>query len=295
MNRLLRVLTVNSGRDLIKYKSFFALIFVLIALDRIVHHWLPARRPDLNPDALKGYGQQTAAYVFDTLPGQVLDWVTDYRALVVIAVLFGLKQIISLWPSSDMRRMHRRERERFGLLAALTAIHWQQVVWDVVAVATICGVLGFWSLVMFALTRMGWQMKHDPIWLLFLTGLVFLAAPLGMAGFSYSSKLAVLSRGRFGEKLRYFYFLFTDWRVFWTSWVFFLIRILFETLFVLAIPAIAILFMDNFWIRMLIAALSATPVYAYLKMASFKFFLFTYSRFPLVREEYQAYFQPTSA
>ena len=59
-------------------------------------------------------------------------------------------------------------------------------------------------------------------------------------------------------------------------------------------PAIAILFMDNFWIRMLIAALSATPVYAYLKMASFKFFLFTYSRFPLVREEYQTYFQPTA-
>ena len=46
MNHLLRVLTVNSGRDLIKYKSFFVLIFGLIALDRVVHHWLPAQRPE---------------------------------------------------------------------------------------------------------------------------------------------------------------------------------------------------------------------------------------------------------
>jgi hypothetical protein len=211
--------------------------------------------------------------------------------LIVVAGLFALKQIISLWPSSDMRRMHRQEREKFGILAALAAIRWHQVVWDVVAVATICGVLGVWSLMVFLLARKGWHLNQNPLWLLVLTGLLFLAAPIGMAGFSYSSKLAVISKGHFGEKLRYFYLLFTNWRVFWSSWVFFLARILVETLFVLAIPASAILFMDNFWVRMLIAALSATPVYAYLKMASFKFFLFTYGRYPLVRDEYRSYFQ----
>ena len=41
MNRLLRVLTVNSGRDLIKYKSFFALIFVL-ALPFAIAQWVLA-------------------------------------------------------------------------------------------------------------------------------------------------------------------------------------------------------------------------------------------------------------
>ena len=290
MKHLLRVLTVNSGRDLIKYKSFFVLIFGLIALDRIVHRWLPARRPTPDLQTLKGYSQPTAAYIFDTFPQVVIDWFTDYRAFVVVAGLFAMKQIISLWPSSDMRRMHRQEREKFGLLAALAAIRWHQVVWDVVAVATICGVLGVWSLAVFLLARMGWNVDHDPLWLLILTGLLFLAAPIGMAGFSYSSKLAVISKGRFGEKLRYFYLLFTNWRVFWTSWVFFFVRILVEMLFVLAIPAFAILFLDNFWVRMLIAALSATPVYAYLKMASFKFFLFIYSRYPLVRDEYRTYF-----
>jgi hypothetical protein len=294
MTHLLRVLTIHSGRDLLKYKSFFALIFGLIALDRIVHRWLPAGRPGFDPGFLSGYGPKTAAYVFENLPGQVLDGLTDYRALIVVAGLFGLKQIISLWPSSDMRRMHRLERERFGLWAALAAIRWEQVVWDLVAVATICGVLGIWSLAAFILTRTGWHVHHNPAWLLSFAGLVFLAAPIAMAGFSFSSKLAVLSRGRFGEKLGYFYLLFTDWRVFWSSWVFFLVRILIETLFVLTIPALAILFMGNFWLRMMVAALSATPVYAYLKMASFKFFLFTYGRFPLVREEYRLYFQPAA-
>ena len=295
MNHLVRVLTVNSGRDLIKYKSFFALIFGLLALDRVVHHWLPARRPELDPETLKGFSQQTAAYVFDTLPDRIIAWLTDYRTLVVVAGLFGFKQIISLWPSSDMRRMHRQERERFGLLAALAAIRWQQVVWDAVAVVSICGVLGVWSLAAFVFAQKGWRLSHDTRWLLILGGLLFSAAPIGMAGFSYSSKLAVLSNGRFGEKLRHFYLLFTDWRVFWSSWVFFLVRVALESLFVLAIPAIAIVFMDNFWMRMLIATISATPVYAYLKMASFKFFLFTYGRFPLIREEYRVYFKPTDA
>lgn len=291
MNHLLRVLTVHSGRDLIKYKSFFLLIFLLIAMDRAVHHWIPARKPDFDVKTLHAAGELAAAYIFIHLPGRLLDWITDSRAIAVVAALFLLKQLISLWPSSDMRRMHRLERERFGLLAALKAIRWQQVIWDALAVSTICGVLGVWSLAVFYSTRIGWQQNPHPVWLYLLMGLLSLGAPLGMAGFSYSSKLAVLSRGRFGEKLRLFFLLFTDWRVLWTSWIFFSARIILETLFVAAIPLSAMLLIDHFWLRLPIAAISATPVYAYLKMASFKFFLFTYGRFPLVRNEFFEYFQ----
>jgi len=39
-----------------------------------------------------------------------------------------------------------------------------------------------------------------------------------------------------------------------------------------------------------VAAVSATPVYAYLKMASFKFFLEVYSSDALVRMEYRDYY-----
>ena len=93
------------------------------------------------------------------------------------------------------------------------------------------------------------------------------------------------------EKLGLFFKLFTDWQILWTSWLFFSARIVVEALFVAAIPIGAIVFIDSFWIRMPIAAISATPVYAYLKMASFKFFLFTYSRSQLVRDEYQEYYE----
>jgi hypothetical protein len=291
MNHLLQVLTVQSGRDLMRYKSFFLLIFALMALDRAVHRFIPARKPDFNIKDLYRTGEQTAVYIFESLPDQILNWIMDSRAIAVIAGLFLLKQIISLWPSSDMRRMHRQERERFGLLAALKTIRYRQVIWDAVAVSTICGVVGVWSLVMFFAMRIGWQQSRDPVWLLLLAGLLAIGAPVGMAGFSYSSKLAVLAGGRFGEKLTLFLMLFTDWRVAWTSWLFFMARILLELLFVAAIPLSAILFIDHFWVRMPLAAVSATPVYAYLKMASFKFFLFTYGRFPLVREEYREYFK----
>jgi hypothetical protein len=295
MKQLLKVLTVHSGRDLIKYKSFFGLIFGLIVLDRVVHRWVPTRKPDLHLDNFHALGLQAAAYIFEQLPGKLIEWLTDWRAIVLVAVLFLLKQMISLWPSSDMRRMHRRERERFGIFAALAAIRWQQVLWDAIAVSMICGVVGFWSLTAFWFTRLGWVQIREPIWLYLLTGLLVVGAPAGMAGFSYSSKLAVLSRGRFEEKLLLFFRLFTDWRVFWTSRLFFTARIFLETIFVALIPLGGILFFDPFWVRMPIAALSATPVYAYLKMASFKFFLFTYGRFELVREEYPEYFQAAPA
>ena len=291
---LWRLLTVHSGRELIRYKSFFLLILGLIALDRAVHHWLPARRPDLHLPGLSRVTRQTAAYIFEQLPEQLFAWLLDGRAIAVIAVLFLLKQLISLWPSSDMRRMHRFERDRFGVLSALAAIRWQQVVWDAAAVSTIVGLLGVWTGVVYSMTRFGWQQFGHPFWLFLLAGLVGLGLPLGMAGFSYSSKLAVLSRGSFAEKRRLFFMLFTDWRVFWTSWLFFLVRIFLEAMFVAAIPAGAILFIDQFWLRILLAAVSATPVYAFLKMASFKFFLFTYDRFPLVRQEYQRYFNHPS-
>ncbi len=48
---------------------------------------------------------------------------------------------------------------------------------------------------------------------------------------------------------------------------------------------------DNFWLRIAVASLSATPVYSLLKMASFKFFLEVYKPFPLVHAEYRSYYK----
>ena len=295
MKRLLRILAVDSVKDLFRYKSFFFLIFFLIAADRVLRKFLGAEKGRLSLGLDREWGLQLAAYIFETLPGTVLDLVTDYRTLLVAAALFFLKQLISMWPSSDMRRMHRAERKGFGIIGSLLALQWRQVAWDAIAIGTVCGLVAGWSLLGFITTRFWWMAAPSVAPLVLLGALVGAAMPLGMAGFSFSSKLAVLSQGSFGEKLALFYRLFFSWPVLWPSYLFFVFRIVVEVIFVALIPAGAILMIDNFWLRIAVASLSATPVYSFLKMASFKFFLEVYKPFPLVRFEYHSYYRMPTA
>jgi hypothetical protein len=73
--------------------------------------------------------------------------------------------------------------------------------------------------------------------------------------------------------------------------VFFLARLVVESVFVGAIPAWVLLAVDNYLLRLFLAAVIAAPVYSYLKMATFKFFLVMYRPYPLVYEEYRGYYQ----
>ncbi|MGD9369677.1 MAG: hypothetical protein PVH87_28455, partial [Desulfobacteraceae bacterium] len=212
------------------------------------------------------------------------------RVLAIAAGLFLLKQVISLWPSSDMRRMHRKERGRFGVMEALAALRWHQVAWDALAVGWVCGLMAVWLGLAYLAGWGCWMNTASPACLLITIGMAAAAFPLAMAGFSYSSKLAVIRRGTFGSRFRLFLDLFINWRLLWTSWLFFSARIVAEAVFVAIIPAGAMLLIDSFWLRIAVAALSATPVYAYLKMASFKFFLEVYRPYDLVRQEYSRYY-----
>ena len=287
---LLRLLLVDSARDLFRYKSFFLLIFVLILADRVLTKTVRMDRTAILPPDLRAAGLESARYVFEDLPGTVLSLLTDHRTFLAAAGLFLLKQLISMWPSSDMRRMHRSERSGFGLIGSLAALKWRQVAWDAFAVGSICAATGIWSAAAFAVCRSLWVGAQTAWPLLLLAVLIGLFLPVAMAGFSFSSKLAVLYRGRFGEKLVLFFRLFTDLRFLLRSWLFFLARIAVESVFVAAIPAIVLLSVDIFWLRILVAGLLATPVYSYLKMATFKFFLAIYSDTELVRQEYAAYY-----
>ena len=145
MKKLLRILTVDSLSDLFRYKSFLFLIFILIAADRIVHRLFAVEKTGLSEGLGQGWGFQAADTVFNKLPGKVLQLLMDYRTFLVIAGLFVLKQIISMWPSSDMRRMHRKERKGFGLLGSLLALRWEQVLWDAIAIGSICGLIPVWG------------------------------------------------------------------------------------------------------------------------------------------------------
>jgi hypothetical protein len=290
MKNLVPILTVHSLGALVRYKSFFLLIFLLLAADRLIHRFVRPSTGGLSLPSGLTDPVQAADYLFTKLPATLYGWLLSPQVAAVIAALFLFKQVISLWPSSDMRRMHRTERGRFGVLEALAALRWHQVVWDALAVATVCGLFFVWAAAAYAIGYLLWRGGATDAGLWGCIGLAGVPLPLGMAGFSYSSKLAVIRHGRFGSRFRLFLQLFSDWPLIWQSWIFFACRMAVEFLFVAAIPAGAILMIDNFWLRMTVATVSATPVYSYLKMASFKFFLEAYRRHEIVRAEYADYF-----
>ncbi len=290
-DRLLQILLFNSAKDLFKYKSFFLLIFVLMLLDRFLKKVVKVDRSALDTSQIKQLTLESARYVFEVLPQDIWRLLTDYRTFIILVGLFLLKQLISLWPSSDMRRMHRSERGAFGLFGSLAAIRWEQVLWDAIAVGSISGLYALWSLLGYAVTQLIWQSTHTIFALIMLGFDVVLFAPLAMAGFSFSSKLAVISKGSFGQKLGLYFKLFYSKQILWPAWLFFTLRLVVELIFVFILPLIVLLVVESFWIRLTMATLIATPVYSYLKMISFKFFLEIYGEFPLVQQEYLEYYQ----
>ena len=290
-DRLLQILLFNSAKDLFKYKSFFLLIFVLMLLDRFLKKVVKVDRSALDTSQIKQLTLESARYVFELLPLDIWRLLTDYRTFIILVGLFLLKQLISLWPSSDMRRMHRSERGAFGLLGSLAVIRWEQVIWDAIAVGSICGLYALWSILGYFVTQLIWQSTQTMLALIVLGLYVALFAPLAMAGFSFSSKLAVISKGSFGQKLGLYFKLFHSKQVLWPAWLFFTLRLVVEVIFVFILPLIVLLVVESFWIRLTMATLIATPVYSYLKMISFKFFLEIYGPFPLVNQEYRQYFQ----
>ncbi|THB80003.1 MAG: hypothetical protein D3926_09385 [Desulfobacteraceae bacterium] len=291
MTSMLRLLVVHSFRDLIKYKSFLFLVFVLILLDRGIKRLKPQGFMQLSRSDFSFLSADSAHYLFNELPAELFRHLTDYRAFILIGLIFITKQIISLWPSSDMRRMHRGERGVFGLFASLVTIRGQQVVWDASAILTLGLITLTWTGAAFLVSRLFFALFNAPLTgLLIFSGSVLVMLPILMAGSSFSSKLAVIAAGSFKEKIILFLKLFTSIRMFSYAWLFFTLRLIIETLFVFILPLAILVTMEIFWLRIILATLIATPVYSYLKMISFKFFLQVYSDFPLVRDEYAGYY-----
>lgn len=291
MKKLVDLLLNQSLKDLFKYKSFFLLIFVLILADRMMKYFSKSNRFSLNLPEFETLGIQVADYVFNQLLIDIGQQIFNVRTFVIVVLLFLLKQLISMWPSSDMRRMHRKEREKFGLLASLVAIHGKQVVWDAIAVGSMVGITAVWMLASYFIGSAIWSLQKTILPLLVFAVLSCFIFPITMAGFSYSSKLAVISQGSFKEKLVLYFQLLTNFRVLVGSWLFYAARIAIEAIFVVILPLAVLWTMDNAILRIAIAGMIATPFYSFLKMASFKFFLFIYQPYPLVETEYQSYFQ----
>lgn len=284
---LLSILTVESAKDLLKHRSFILLIFLILAADRLLRH-------NVDLSALKSsfsfatWQEQLPQIIFVDLPRLVGEWLFTPLALGVLAGLFVFKQVASLWPSSSLRRWHNSPGEQ-GLIKSLLGLKATQFLWDLTALTMLISLTLVWGGLNYAWCYAWWQEAGGalPAWCFVATLVV--VWPVIMAGLSYSSKLAVLQNGTYADKFALYLELFKTPRIFCGSWLFFLARIILESLFVAIIPLGALLYIDNVLLRTLLACASITPSYSYLKMASFKFFLFIYSPYPLIQLEFKDY------
>ena len=290
MKRLLNILVIDSIRELIRYKSFFLLVALLILLDRLLRHYSAKIQFQFDRGNLLDY-QWLAIWTYETLPGEMMGMLLNWKLWAVAMGLFFFKQLTSMWPSSDMRLMHRKEGGTFRIFNSLRSIQGAQILWDALAISTV-GVIGIIrSGTGYLMGLWNWYEWRHPAALLPPLLMAGIFWPVGMAGFSYSSKLAVLRRSGFAEKRRLFFCLFLKPRVMLMSWIFFLFRILISLIFVLIVPIGVLLSVENLPLRILLASLSAAPAYSYVKMATFKFFLEVYRPYSEIRREYPEYFE----
>jgi len=290
MKKLIHLLGVQSVTELLKNKSFFLLIFGLILLDRVIKTFTGGQSKPPGIEQIKTLGTQVGPWVFEQFPLELAHWFSQGQIFVLLAGLFLLKQLISIWPSSDMRRMHRDERHGFGLFGSLMSLKFDQLWWDLIAAGSLVALTSVWGSVVFFGCQTLWFQFHQ-LWVVGLLGvMLFLVAPVILGGLSFSSKLAVLHQGSFKRKLILYFQLFCKASFFWRAWVFFSLRTILEGLFVAIIPAMALLWIESYGLRLAVAAVSATPVYSFVKMASFKFFLYLYQYAPEVKEEYSQYY-----
>ena len=236
MKRLLNILVIDSIRELIRYKSFFLLVALLILLDRLLRHYSAKIQFQFDRGNLLDY-QWLAIWTYETLPGEIMGMLLNWKLWAVAMGLFFFKQLTSMWPSSDMRLMHRKEGGTFRIFNSLRSIQGAQILWDALAISTV-GVIGLiWSGSGYLMGWWNWHEWRHPAALLPPLLMAGIFWPVGMAGFSYSSKLAVLRRSGFAEKRRLFFCLFLKPRVMLMSWIFFLFRILISLIFVLMSPS----------------------------------------------------------
>ena len=121
MKRLLNILVIDSIRELIRYKSFFLLVALLILLDRLLRHYSAKIQFQFDRGNLLDY-QWLAFWTYETLSGEMIGMLLNWKLWAVAIGLFFFKQLTSMWPSSDMRLMHRKEGGPFRIFNSLRSI-----------------------------------------------------------------------------------------------------------------------------------------------------------------------------
>lgn len=291
LKKIFRILVFESVGDLFKHNTFLVLVLFLMLLDKGVEKIMPDKGNSFDIKAFTGSFPEFSNYLFISIPEKILLILNDYRFFLVVIGLFFFKQLTSLWPSSDMRLMHRNERGALGIILSLFSLKWQKILFDTIAVISLCIISLTWVLSIFFLTKTLWISTDFQYASLIFILLCLPVFPLLMSGLSYSSKIAVIDKGSFKNKLGLFFKLFTDKKIFTCSMLFYILRAVIESIFVIILPFIIIISFDIKFFRIAVALFIATPVYSFLKMASFKFFLIIYKDQDLIKSEYNEYYK----
>ncbi len=89
MKRLLNILVIDSIRELIRYKSFFLLVALLILLDRLLRHYSAKIQFQFDQGNLLDY-QWLAIWTYETLPREMMGMLLNWKLWAVAMGLFFL-------------------------------------------------------------------------------------------------------------------------------------------------------------------------------------------------------------
>src|SRR5208337_5485725 len=116
-------------------KSLFGLLLFLLLFDRALKYALAGSGGSHGSltALLKASCAKLPEWVFILGVDLIAERLADPRSLLAALLLFGLKELLSLWPTSAMRCLHREQGRGFGVVASLFALRWRQVLWDFTA------------------------------------------------------------------------------------------------------------------------------------------------------------------
>ena len=90
MKSLLNILVIDSIRELIRYKSFFLLVALLILLDRLLRHYSAKIQFQFDRGNILDY-QWLAIWTYETLPGEMMGMLLNWKLWAVAMGLFFFK------------------------------------------------------------------------------------------------------------------------------------------------------------------------------------------------------------
>ena len=279
----------SSIKDMFKFKSILMIVFCVVFLDKASGTYL---KPYIDQVSVSiDIDSSISSYIFNDFPVFLMEVLSDYKSQLILFFLFVLKLVVSLWPTSGLRLVHKGDNSKSYFVKSVSHLRLSQVMLNVSIDFIILFACIVWEVFSFAISYLLWKTTGSELSVLVLGLMIFMMIPFLFAGFSFSSNVVVMSNLSNLSKFRLFFKIYLDVRCLIQIWLFFLFRALVEIVFVISIPLYAILYIDDIFQKILIASISITIPYTTLKMMSFKFFLHVFENEKEIKNEFSEFYK----